>query len=103
LVGAIELRIDDAAGGRGSIGYIVNPTHQGNGYATEATRLIIEFGLGPLRLRRIEATCDPCNAASAHVLKKAGLRREALLSGHRVIRGRRGDSVLFAVESAGPS
>ncbi len=48
VVGAVELRIDVADRERASLGYIVNRVHQSHGYATEATILILDFGLGSL-------------------------------------------------------
>ena len=103
VAGAIELRVGDPDRECGSVGYIVNPVHQGHGYATEATVLIVEYGLGRLGLRRIEATCDPRNGPSARVLTKSGFLCESLLVDHRDLRGQRGDSLLFGIELGRPS
>lgn len=45
----------------------------GNGYATEAARASIAFGLGELRLERIVAVTLPTNRASRHVMEKCGM------------------------------
>jgi hypothetical protein len=38
----------------------------------------------------------PDNTASAHVLRKAGMRFEGTMRGHRLVRGSWRDSLLFA-------
>jgi ribosomal-protein-alanine N-acetyltransferase len=45
----------------------------GNGYATEAARASIEFGLDELHLERIVAVTLPTNRASRHVMEKCGM------------------------------
>lgn len=54
-------------------GWYLTSDHWGRGYATEATRLLVEFAFGTLGIRRLIATVDPENAASRCVLEKSGL------------------------------
>lgn len=63
----------------GEIWYLVHPDRWGRGFATDATRQLIELGFGELALHRLWATCLPENPASARVLEKAGMRREGFL------------------------
>jgi RimJ/RimL family protein N-acetyltransferase len=42
-------------------------------YATEATRLLLRFGIESLDLCRMYATADPENLASVRVLENSGL------------------------------
>lgn len=67
-------------GGVGELGYGIEPEHQGKGYASEAAKAVVEraFRLGA---HRVQATCWVKNAASAKVLKRAGLRKEGVLRG----------------------
>lgn len=97
VIGSVELTVTHETNRRGSLGYILAPEHWGHGYATEAARLVVAFGFEVLDLHRIEATCDPRNAASVRVLEKAGLQLEGTMRGHRRLRGEWGDSLLFAV------
>ena len=46
----------------------------GYGYATEAAKASLAFGLGELGLERIVAVTRPDNRASRRVLEKCGLR-----------------------------
>ncbi len=65
--------------GLGEIGFVLHPDHHGNGYAAEAARPLLEFGFAEVGLHRIIGRLEARNAASARVLEKLGMRREALL------------------------
>lgn len=61
----------------GEIGYVLNPTHQGHGYATEAARALLEVGFNTFKLHRMTAWADTRNHPSLAVLRKLGMRHEA--------------------------
>jgi RimJ/RimL family protein N-acetyltransferase len=81
----------------GELGYTIRRDCWGHGHATEVARLLVELGFDQLGLERLAATCDPDNAASVRVLEKAGLRREGLLRGLYLVRGRRRDRLVFGL------
>lgn len=54
--------------------WAVSPTHQRQGYATEAAKAMIDDAFTRLGLRRIVATTTHDNAASIRVMEKAGMR-----------------------------
>jgi ribosomal-protein-alanine N-acetyltransferase len=81
----------------GEIWYLVNPESCGRGVATEATKQLLDFGFGELRLHRIWATCLPGNPASARVLEKVGMRREGFLIKNLKIHGVWKSSFLYAI------
>jgi RimJ/RimL family protein N-acetyltransferase len=56
--------------------YAFSPAFQRQGYATEATRALIDFAFAQLNLRRIVATTMYDNAASMGVMRKLGMRIE---------------------------
>lgn len=58
------------------IGWVFNKMFHGNGYATEAARVIITYVFEILNLHRVIATCQPENTASYCVMEKIGMRRE---------------------------
>lgn len=97
LIGACSITVSDPDNRRGWIGYCYNREFWGQGYATEAARAIVGFGFEQLGLRRITATCDTENAASARVLKKAGMRREGLFREDERLRGKWRDTHSYAV------
>jgi [ribosomal protein S5]-alanine N-acetyltransferase len=57
------------------IGYSILPAFQGRGYASEAARALVAWGLAQPSVRRVVANCLAGNAASIRVLQKAGLRQ----------------------------
>lgn len=63
----------------GEIGYVINPRHSGNGYATEAARRVLKFGFEELELRRLEARFMTQNAASEKVMQKLGMKKDGIL------------------------
>ncbi|MGI9604079.1 MAG: GNAT family N-acetyltransferase [Acidimicrobiales bacterium] len=97
VVGAVALTIDSRRHRRGEVGYLLRRDRWGHGLASEAARLVVDFGFSDLGLHRVWAVCDPVNEASIRVLTKLGMRREGLLRDDLLIDGRWRDSELFAV------
>jgi len=56
--------------------YAFSPTHQRQGYATEATRAMINYAFTQLKLKRIVATTTYDNVPSIGVMRKVGMRIE---------------------------
>ncbi|WP_019143717.1 GNAT family N-acetyltransferase [Aeromicrobium massiliense] len=80
------LDVEDGSGQPGaptgtdaSIGYLVDPAHAGRGIATALARELLAVAFEHLGLRRVTAVCFAENPASARVLQKIGMRREAHL------------------------
>jgi RimJ/RimL family protein N-acetyltransferase len=61
------------------LGFVLSRQHWGKGYATEAARAVFDWLVSLEAISRIQATCDVDNLASARVLEKLGMTREALL------------------------
>ncbi|WP_199853694.1 GNAT family N-acetyltransferase [Plantactinospora sp. BB1] len=101
LVGSVAVWVENVTHRRGEIGFVFHPSVWNRGYATEAARELVRFGIAELGLHRISATCHPENIGSARVLGKAGLRQEGRLRDHLLARGRWRDSLLFAVVAPG--
>jgi [ribosomal protein S5]-alanine N-acetyltransferase len=60
-------------------GFLLNSRFWRKGYATEASRAVVEWVFSLPSLWRLSATCDTENVASARVLEKIGLIREGTL------------------------
>jgi len=97
LIGACDLTIENARDNEADLGFIFSDDVWGMGYATEAARALVQAGFEQLGLNRIFSTCDVENHASARVLEKAGLRREATLERHKFARDKWWTSFLYAV------
>ena len=80
----------------GEIGYTLSADRWGRGIGTVVARMLLELGFARLGLRRIAATCDVGNLASARVLEKAGMEREGTLRSYLVVDGARRDHHLYA-------
>jgi len=96
LAGAcgLELEFSDK---RGELGYWIGYQFQGNGYATEAVSITLQYGFTGLSLDRITATSILWNAASARVLEKSGFSKEGVLRGHVLKNGLFTDIVVWGL------
>jgi RimJ/RimL family protein N-acetyltransferase len=78
LIGAITL-IEKRIHLRAEIGYWIGYQHWGNGYATEATKAIIDWGFSERGLNRIFAHHFAENPASGRVMQKCGMSYEGTI------------------------
>ena len=69
------------------IGYTLAPSYQGQGYAIEALKAVINYLFSDLKKHRITASVDPNNTKSIRLLEKLGMRKE----GHFIKSYRMGD------------
>lgn len=81
----------------GEIGYMVHPDHQGHGYATEAARPMLGVAFDEVGLHRVIGSLEARNAASARVLEKLGMRREAHLVENEWVKGGWQSEVIYAM------
>lgn len=81
----------------GEIWYLLDPAHQGNGYAIEATRALLRLGFEELGLHRIHADVDPRNLPSVRLLERVGMRREAHFLKDVWIKGEWCDTLIYAI------
>ncbi|PRA08204.1 GNAT family N-acetyltransferase [Arthrobacter sp. MYb211] len=96
VIGGAAVWSTDADHRCGELGYSLNRKFWGRGYATLATKMLLDLGFSSLDLHRITATCAPENSASRRVLEKAGFAYEGHLREHKLVGDRRRDSLLFA-------
>jgi RimJ/RimL family protein N-acetyltransferase len=96
LVGDLSLFLVSAEHHQGEIGFVVHPDHQGRGYATEAAGALLELAFGTFALHRVVGRLEARNAASARVLEKLGMRREAHLVENELVKGEWQSEVVYA-------
>jgi len=87
VIGDLMLRVEDAwaqgevkdqaVGVQAEIGWCIDPSVEGNGYATEAVVELIRVGFEDLGLRRLTALCFADNVPSWRLTERVGMRREA--------------------------
>ncbi|MEV0151467.1 MULTISPECIES: GNAT family N-acetyltransferase [unclassified Nonomuraea] len=97
LIGTVILIWTSKEHRQGEIGYIFHPDHHGHGYAPEASRELLRLGFEGLRLHRLVGRLDGRNTASARVLEKIGMRREAHLVHNEHVKGEWTDEVIYAM------
>jgi RimJ/RimL family protein N-acetyltransferase len=86
-VGDVSLLWVNAQHGTGEIGFAFHPDHQGQGYATEAARVVLQLAFEELKLHRVIGRLEARNTASARVLEKLGMRREGHLVENEYVKG----------------
>jgi RimJ/RimL family protein N-acetyltransferase len=82
---------------QGEVGFVLHPDHQGRGYATEAAGVMLRLGFADLGLHRIIGRCDVQNLASARVLERLGMRREAHFIHDQIFKGEWGEELVYAM------
>ncbi len=87
LIGDIHLEWLSAEHQRGEIGFSFHPDVQGRGYAREAATELLRLGFETFGLRRIIGRCDAANEASARLMERLGMRREAHLIDNEFVKG----------------
>jgi len=97
LIGTCGINVENPDNNEGWIGYCYNKYFWGNGYATEASKAIINFGFSQLNLHRIFATCDTSNIGSEMVLKKIGMVKEGHLRENKWQKGKYRDSFIYSI------
>jgi RimJ/RimL family protein N-acetyltransferase len=95
LVGHISLTVEPHR--QGEIGFIFHPDHQGRGYATEAAAAVLAIAFEAYGLHRVFGRLEARNVASARVLEKLGMRREAHLRENEWIKGEWQSELVYAV------
>jgi RimJ/RimL family protein N-acetyltransferase len=79
------------------LGYVFDPAHRGHGYATEAGRAMLAIAFDVLDAHRVVARIDSRNEASAAVLRRLGLRQEAVLVENEFVKGEWTTEIDFAI------
>jgi RimJ/RimL family protein N-acetyltransferase len=82
---------------QGEIGFIVHPDHHGRGYATEAAGPLLLIAFRDLGLHRVVGRVEARNTASARVLEKLGLRREAHLVENEFVKNEWQSELVYAI------
>ena len=97
VVGDVTLIYRSEAHGQGEVGWAIHPDHQGNGYATEASRAMLGLAFDGLGLHRVVARCDGRNTASVAVMERLGMRKEAHFVENEFVKGEWSDELVFAI------
>ena len=78
------------------LGFSFDPRHQGNGYATEAARALVDWAFR-VGFHRVYGRLEARNTASARVLEKLGMRQEAHLVENEWVKGEWQSELVYAI------
>lgn len=79
------------------IGYILHPDYHGEGYATEAARMLLAMAFGGAGAHRVFARCHAQNTGSRRVMERIGMSIEAHFREHQFVKGRWDEELVCAI------
>lgn len=97
LLGGVGLNFINRVHQFGNLGYWVRTSAAGQGVASNAARLVAQFGFEKLGLQRIEILAAIPNVASQRVAEKTGAVREGILRKRLLIHGEPQDAIMFSL------
>jgi RimJ/RimL family protein N-acetyltransferase len=97
LVGDLSLRWVSAEHRQAEIGFIFHPDHHGHGYATEAAAALLALAFDELHVHRVIGRLEARNGASARVLQRLGMRKEAELIENEYVKGEWQSEIVYAL------
>ncbi|WP_344306553.1 GNAT family protein [Fodinicola feengrottensis] len=97
LIGDISLFDYDKVNNQAEFGFIFHPDHQGRGFASEAARVGLDLAFDAFGLRRVIGRCDARNTASAKLMERLGLRREAHFREDEFFKGEWSSTYVYAI------
>jgi RimJ/RimL family protein N-acetyltransferase len=96
FVGDAALWYESEANRSLEIGFAFDPRHQGRGYATEASRALLDWAFAS-GAHRVVGRLEARNTASARVLEKLGMRREATFVENEWVKGEWQSEAVYAI------
>ncbi|MET3684383.1 diamine N-acetyltransferase [Alkalibacillus flavidus] len=76
---------------------MIDPAFQGNGYATCATELMVDYGFYQLNLHKLFLFVAKSNDKAVYIYEKVGFEREGVLKQHFFINGQYCDAIMMAM------
>ena len=81
---------------RAGLGYWIRSDRTGQGFATDAARIVMQLGFEDLGLKRIQVECAIDNIASRRVAEKLGCIQEGVLHSRLILPVGATDTVMYA-------
>ena len=97
LLGDVSLTLGSPEHRQAEIGFTFDPGHHGRGYATEAAEAVVSMAFSTYDLHRVYGRLEARNIASARVLEKLGMRREAHLVENEWVKGEWQSEFVYAL------
>ncbi len=97
LIGEVFLFWRSEPNQQGELGFVFHPDFHGRGYAREAAERMLAVGFADMGWHRIFGGCDSRNTASARLLERLGMRREAHFIGNQLFKGEWNEQLIYAL------
>lgn len=97
VIGQMALMYNSNQNQAAEFGYVLNPAYGGHGYATEASKAVVDFLFRTGKFHRVFAKLDPRNEASEELLKRLGFRKEAHLKEEELFKGEWVDTLIYGI------
>jgi aminoglycoside 6'-N-acetyltransferase len=97
VIGHMYLHLASAENLQGEIGWTLHPDFFGHGYATEASRALLDLAFHTIGFHRMRAELDPRNDASIALCLRLGMRHEATFRQDMWFKGEWADTGVYAI------
>ncbi len=97
LLGDVTIFLRSVEHRQAEVGWVFHPDAGGHGYATEASRALIDLAFDGLGAHRVFARTDLRNTPSSALCRRLGMRQEAHFRESEIFKGAWGDELVFAV------
>ena len=96
-IGQVAYFLVDSGNRFAEIEYCVGTSFQGKGYATEATKAVIDYGFDRIGLNKVQICVRPSNVASGKVIEKCGFKKDGVLRQYFFRDGNYEDRMYFSI------
>lgn len=96
VLGAISLS-NNKSFEHGELAYWIGEPYWGKGYATEASKALLQFAFKEIKLNKVFARYFSSNIASGKVMEKIGMKQEGILKEHIIKEGKYTDLVYYGI------
>ena len=96
LIGDAALRTGKSDGRQAELAFTFAAAHQGQGYATEAVRAVVQYAFETLAMHRVFSRTDARNLRAQRLLERLGFRREGELRESTWFKGAWATDLLYA-------
>jgi RimJ/RimL family protein N-acetyltransferase len=97
MIGNVVLQWTSVGHAQGEVGFVFHPDHHGRGYATEAVRPLLAIAFERLGLHRVIGRTEARNDASARLMERLGMRREAHLVENEWVKDEWQSELVYAI------
>ncbi|GGT79549.1 MULTISPECIES: GNAT family N-acetyltransferase [Streptomyces] len=97
VVGEVFLRRDDREPATGEVGFAFHPDVWATGIATEAVTAALDIAFDSFGWHRVYGVCDVRNIASAALMRRIGMRHEAVMRRNSYLKNDWCNDSMFAV------